>query len=60
MKLLQKEREEHAFKNVWTQDGRIMYWDAVSDGTMRCLKQKGKIVLAFVSFYFHFVLVVCF
>ena len=31
MKLLQKEREEHAFKNVWTQDGRIMYWDAVSE-----------------------------
>ena len=22
---------KHGFKNVWTQDGRIMYWDAVSD-----------------------------
>ena len=24
-------REEHGFKNVWKQDGRIMYCDAVSD-----------------------------
>ena len=31
MKKLQTAREEHGFKNVWTQDGRIMYWDAVSD-----------------------------
>ena len=31
MKILQKAREEHGFKTVWTQDGRIMYWDAVSD-----------------------------
>ena len=25
MKKLQTAREEHGFKNVWTQDGRIMY-----------------------------------
>ena len=31
MKILQKAREEHGFKNVCTQDGRIVYWDAVSD-----------------------------
>ena len=31
MKQLQTTREEHGFKIVWTQDGRIMYWDAVSD-----------------------------
>ena len=30
MKKLQTARE-HGFKNVWTQNGRIMYWDAVSD-----------------------------
>ena len=25
MKILEKAREEHDFKNVWTQDGRIMH-----------------------------------
>ena len=30
MKILQKAREEHAFKNIWMQEGRIMYWDGVS------------------------------
>ena len=30
MKKLQTAREEHRFKNVWTQDGRIMYWEVVS------------------------------
>ena len=30
MKILQKVREEHGVKNIWMQDGRIMYWDAVS------------------------------
>ena len=31
IKKLQTAREEHQFKNNWTQDGRIIYWDAVSD-----------------------------
>ena len=31
MKKLQTTREEHGIKIVWTQDGRITYWDAVSD-----------------------------
>ena len=31
MKKLHIAREDHWFKNVWTQDGRIMYWNAVSD-----------------------------
>ena len=31
MKKLQTAFDEHGFKIVWTQDGRIMYWDAVSD-----------------------------
>ena len=31
MKKLQTAREEHRFKSVWTQNGRIMYWDAMSD-----------------------------
>ena len=31
MKRLETAREEHEFKNVWKQDGRIMYWDAESD-----------------------------
>ena len=31
MEKLQNAREEHGFKNVWMQDRRIMYWDAVSD-----------------------------
>ena len=31
MKKLQTACDEHGFKIVWTQDGRIMYWDAVSD-----------------------------
>ena len=31
MKNLQTAREEHGLKNVWMQDGRIMYCDAVSD-----------------------------
>ena len=31
MKKLQTTREERGIKIVWTQDGRIMYWDAVSD-----------------------------
>ena len=26
MKILQKARQEHAFENAWTQDGRIMYY----------------------------------
>ena len=29
MKKLQTAIEEHEFKNLWTQDGKIMYWDAV-------------------------------
>ena len=55
MKKLQIAREEHGFKNVLTQDGRIMYWDAVSElnyiitevcshDTLQCLKRKEKIV----------------
>ena len=31
MKKLQMAREEYGFKNVWTEDGRIIYWDAVGD-----------------------------
>ena len=31
MKRLETARQEHEFKNVWKQDGRIMYWDAESD-----------------------------
>ena len=31
MKKLQTAREEHRFKSVWMQNGRIMYWDAASD-----------------------------
>ena len=31
MKKLQIAREEHGFKNVWMEDGRIIYWDAVGD-----------------------------
>ena len=31
MKNLQTASEEHRLKNVQMQDGRIMYWDAVSD-----------------------------
>ena len=30
MKKSQTAREEHGLKNVWIQDGRIMYWDGVS------------------------------
>ena len=36
MKKLQTEREEHRFKIIWMQDGRIMYWDAVSDRVKLC------------------------
>ena len=56
MKKLQTAREEHGFKNAWTQDRRIMY----SLGTLRYLKRKEKIALAFLIFYFYFPLVVCF
>ena len=31
MKKLKTATEKHGFKNVWTQDGKIMYWDAVND-----------------------------
>ena len=31
MKILQTARNEHGFRNVWMQDGRIMYWDSVTD-----------------------------
>ena len=35
MKKLQIAREEHGFKNVRTEDGRIIYWDAVSDDRVK-------------------------
>ena len=69
MKVLRKVRDEAAFKNVWTQGGRIIYWDAVIDyilsevyshGTLRCLRRKEKIALAFVFFNFCFALFGCF
>ena len=63
MKILQKGREEHEFKNVWTQNGKILFWDSMSDRvnfyynlnffsltTQQYLIQKMKI-----SFDFHFI-----
>lgn len=31
MRILQKAREEHKLRNVWTQYGKILFWDLVSD-----------------------------
>ena len=31
MEKLQTGRDKHGFKKVQTQDGRIMYWDSVTD-----------------------------
>ena len=31
MKILQKAREEHPFKNISMQDGRAIYWNSVKD-----------------------------
>ena len=42
MEILQKTREEHAFKNVWMQDERIIYWDAVSDRVIVHTKRSGR------------------
>lgn len=63
MKILQKGREEHEFKNVWTQNGKILFWDSMNDrvnfyynlnffslATQQYLIQKMKI-----SFDFHFI-----
>ena len=63
MKIPQKGREEHEFKNVWTQNGKILFWDSMSDRvnfyynlnffsltTQQYLIQKMKI-----SFDFHFI-----
>lgn len=63
MKILQKGRKEHEFKNVWTQNGKILFWDSVNDRvnfyynlnffsltTQQYLIQKMKI-----SFDFHFI-----
>lgn len=63
MKILQKGREEHEFKNVWTQNGKLPFWDSVNDRvnfyynlnffsltTQQYLIQKMKI-----SFDFHFI-----
>ena len=38
MKILQKEREKHDFNNVWTQDGRIMYWNEECDRVISNIK----------------------
>lgn len=31
MQNVQRLREKHRFKNIWTQDGKILFWDIVSD-----------------------------
>ena len=69
MKILQKGREKHEFRNVGTQNGKIMFWDSVSDRvtfyynfnflsltTQQCLIQKMKISFDFRFILFYFIL----
>ena len=71
-KYYQKPREEHAFKNVSSHDGKTMYPDAVSKRVKlyhnwsvllwqsAMLATEMNNCVGFCCFYFHFACVVCF